>query len=393
MTEPAAASVPTEPGNFPDAEFATRIATVRERMARQDLDALCLTGPENIYYLTGLDHQGFFAFHALIVPASGALTLITREMERATAQAQLRDTRFFGFDDGTAPHAAVLAVLSDLGLANARIGIEKERLSLPPGVYEALRSALPGVDWMDASLLVDGVRLVKSELEIEYTRRAAGVSDAMMEAALTVARPGVNECTVAAEAYRAMALAGGEYPAFAPFIRPSPRMAQEHTTWRDRELQAGESLFLEMAGCLARYHAPLGRFVHLGRAPEGSDAVRRICHEAFDRLVDTLRPGMRAAEAYDIWFRHVERAGIPDYHRHHCGYVVGLAFPPSWTGGSAVVGLRHDSDLVLEAGMVFHLMSWLLGTGQGDYFLSNTVLLSADGCEVLTRSPCLLESD
>ena len=80
------------------------------------------------------------------------------------------------------------------------------------------------------------------------------------------------------------------------------------------------------------------------------------------------------------------RQASPHYCRHHCDYVVGLGFPPSWTGGSMVVGLRHDSDLVLRPGMVFHLLSWLIGTGRGDYFLSNTGLLTEDGCEVLTKT-------
>ena len=70
-----------------------------------------------------------------------------------------------------------------------------------------------------------------------------------------------------------------------------------------------------------------------------------------------------------------------------CGYVVGLGFPPSWTGGSMVVGLRHASDLVLPPGMVFHLLSWLMGTGRGDYFFSNAAVLTDEGCEILTTTP------
>ncbi len=385
-------TVADDSGAFPRSEYATRLDSVRARMASSGLDCLLVTKPENIYYLVGLDHQGFFAFHLLVVPLRGPLTLVTRAMERATAEAQLPDTEFVGYADGTDPAAVIGEVVHGTGNVLERIGIEQESLCFPPYIHEALRGALREAEWVNASWLIDELRLVKSPLEIEYTRRAARVSDAMMQAALEVSRPGVNEQVIAAEIYHAMALAGGSYPAFAPFIRPSPRMAQEHTTWHDRELQEGEALFLEMAGCVARYHAPLGRFLHLGRAPAGSDYVRGVCHEAFDLLVETMHAGMAAADVYATWFRHVEAAGISDYHRHHCGYLVGLGFPPSWTGGSSVVGLRHDSELVLEQGMVFHLMSWLLGTGKGDYFLSNTVVLTDNGCETLTRSPYPLES-
>ena len=83
----------------------------------------------------------------------------------------------------------------------------------------------------------------------------------------------------------------------------------------------------------------------------------------------------------------VDAAGMPEYRRHHCGYLVGIGFPPSWTGGNKVTGLRHDSDLEIRTGMTFHAMSWFTGTGRGDYFVSNTVLLGPDGAEVLTRAP------
>ena len=76
----------------------------------------------------------------------------------------------------------------------------------------------------------------------------------------------------------------------------------------------------------------------------------------------------------------MDEAELAHYRRHHHGYVVGLGFPPTRTGGSMVVGLRHDRDLVLRLHMVLHLLSCLIGTGRGDYFVSNTALLTEAGC-------------
>jgi Xaa-Pro dipeptidase len=209
----------------------------------------------------------------------------------------------------------------------------------------------------------------------------------MLQAAIATAAPGVNEREVAAAVHRAMILAGGGTPGFGPFIRPTPRLGQEHTTWQDRKLVAGEALLLEMAGCVKRYHAPAGRFVFIGRRPPGAREIEQVCIEAFDRVVEAIVPGVTAADVYRAWQSRVDEAGLAHYRRHHCGYLVGLGFPPSWTGGSMVVGLRHDRDLVLRPGMVFHLLSWLIGTGRGDYFVSNTALLTEAGCEVLTKTP------
>jgi Xaa-Pro dipeptidase len=112
-----------------------------------------------------------------------------------------------------------------------------------------------------------------------------------------------------------------------------------------------------------------------------------IAQDAFDAVVGTLKDGVLARDVYAAWQGVVDKAGLGHYQRHHCGYLVGIGVPPSWTGGNYVLGLRRDSDRVIRTGMSFHILSWLMGTGQGDYFISNTVLLAEGGPEVLTRSP------
>jgi Xaa-Pro dipeptidase len=146
-------------------------------------------------------------------------------------------------------------------------------------------------------------------------------------------------------------------------------------------------VFLELSGCVRRYHAPLGRLVFLGAAPTGAERMAAVSQDAFDAVLGALRPGALAREVYAAWQGVVDRAGLAHYRRHHCGYLVGIGFPPSWTGGNRVTGLRHDSDLVLRTGMSFHILSWLMGTGQGDHFVSDTVLLTETGPVVLTTAP------
>jgi Xaa-Pro dipeptidase len=194
----------------------------------------------------------------------------------------------------------------------------------------------------------------------------------------------VNERDVAAAVYEAMVCHGGEPPGFSPFVRSTARLGQEHRTWEDQTLRAGDALFVELAGCVRRYHAAMGRLIYISGAPAAAQVMARVCLEAFAAAAAALRPGARARDVYDAWQDRVDAAGLAHYRRHHCGYMIGIGFPPSWVGGNKVVGLRHDSDLQLEAGMVFHLMSWLMGTGRGNYFVSDTARVTADGCEVLT---------
>ena len=141
-----------------------------------------------------------------------------------------------------------------------------------------------------------------------------------------------------------------------------------------------------MAGCVGRYHAPIGRLAFAGRAPAGTDDVAAICRAAQGKVLEAMRPGTTGAEVYNAWQSVVDEAGLSHYRRHHCGYCVGVAFPPTWTGGIGVVSLNPESDLVLEPNMVFHQLSWLLGCGRGDFFVSDTVLVGDEGGERLTNT-------
>lgn len=374
---------------FTQEEHDQRLQRLRQAMQARNLDACLISQPENIYYLCGLDHFGYFAYHALIVTHTGPMTLIARAMEQVTMDLFLVNTVFHGFADGDDRAAFSARVLRERAVARGTLGVEKASPFLPPLITEGLATQLPQLQQCDTSGLVDGLRQRRSAREIAYSRQAATVAEAMMRAAIDAAASGVNEREIAAEVQRAMILAGGELPGFGPFIRSSTRLGQEHRTWDDHVLQHGEALFVELAGCARRYHAAMGRLLFVGEASPGSAEMADVCQEAFEAARAAMRPGACARDVYAAWQAHVDAAGLAHYRRHHCGYLIGLGFPPSWVGGSMVTGLRHDSDLQLQAGMTFHLTSWLMGAGaaigrKGDYFVSDTVLVTEQGCERLT---------
>jgi Xaa-Pro dipeptidase len=301
---------------------------------------------------------------------------------------QLTNARFVGYGDLDDPAQTTCKSLVEAGLASGRLGIEKNSLFLPLRIAEGIMAGLPGAQWSDISDLVFHHRSAQSPRELEYTRQAATVTDAIMRAAIDTATAGVSEQDVAAEVHRAMILAGGEFPGFGPFIRSTPTLGEEHGTWTDRVLQEGDVLFVELSGCVRRYHAPMGRLIFIGEAPPGTQEIEQVCLEAFAATVKAIRPGTSADAVYQAWQDRVDAAGLSHYRRHHCGYMVGGAFPPAWSGGGVPVGLRHNSPLKLRAGMAFHLMSWLMHTGRpGDYFVSDTAIVTEDGCEVLTTVP------
>jgi len=372
---------------FSDKELANRLTAVRSEMAARDLEIAVLSQPESVFYLIGLDHWGYFAPTHLIVPQNGDLVLVTRAMERVTIENQVRNARFAGHSDSESAAGKLADELSALGISGKRLGFEIETSGFTYHAGQDLFEHLGTADWTNISGLVDGLRLVKSPEEQNLMRAAARAADAGTLAAIAAIQDGAREADVAAECLAAMTRAGGTPPGFGPFIRPEARIAEEHTSWGDGIYRRGEKVMLEVAGCVARYNAPMGRFVHLGTIRDEDAQMADLSKRAFQGILDGLTPGVRARDVYNAWQTVVDEAGMPEYRRHHCGYLVGIGFPPSWTGGNKVTGLRHDSDLEIKEGMTFHAMSWFTETGRGDYFVSNTVLLGPDGAEVLTQTP------
>ena len=397
---------------FPDEEYRRRWQCVRESMSRRGLDACLISSPENVYYLTGLDYQGYFAFQGLLLPLEGRPFLVTRAMEWATVRDLAPNVEHVGYPDGAAappegrpdgpepatpsdftpPVEAVRTAIHDAGAGSGRIGLEKVSNFLQFGIAEGIIARTPEATWDDASGLVEVCRVVQSPRELECTRAAAAISDAMTRSAIATAGPGAPMTDIVAASYATMIQRGGIPPGFTPLVRSTQNLEHEHGTWdlargyAEGRLKSRDLLFLELSGCVRRYHAPIGRLVYVGDVPKQTVRVHATSRDAIDAVVAAMGPGVKAREVYQVWQESLNRAGFAEYRRHHCGYSVGIGFPPSWSGSGVPMGLRPGSELALRPGMVFHLLSWLLGTGHGSAFVSDAVVVTGEGCEHLTSA-------
>ncbi len=331
---------------FTPGEFGRRVDAVRTTMRERELAALCVVSPENVYYLSGLNHQGHFAFTLLVLPLEGQPRLVTRAMERVTVAAQVPHCVHITFGDDENPATAAARAVRQVTGSGDRVGLERASMSLPLAVWDEMREMLGDLEWTDGSGLVEALRAVKSPAEIEH-------------------------------------------PGIPPLIRGHDILLQEHVIGpRDRELGAGDGLFMELSGSVGRYHAPVSRMVYVGRAPAGTERAAEIAIAGLEVVRASLRPGAVTSGVYDAWQCVIDEGlGHDRYRRHHCGYLVGIGFPPSWVGGSAVVGIRKGGDLVVREGMTFHVLSWILDQQPADYVVSDTVLVTASGGEPLTTTP------
>jgi Xaa-Pro dipeptidase len=366
---------------FPPAEYERRLGELRDRMAGRLLDAVVITDPENLMYLTDYQTTGYSFFQALVVPLDGEPWMITRNMEESNVLARtwVEITRPYP-DNGDAIQLLVLT-LAEFGLADARVGYERNSYFLPAYQQDRIRTAFVDGELLDCFGIVEQGRLRKSPAEVEIMRKAAVAAEAGMRAGIEACRPGVTENDVAAAICDAMFRAGGEFPAVMPYVASGPRSMIGHATWEGRTLQAGEHVFLEIGGCYRRYHAALMRTVVLGELSPSLVAAQDRMKFALDELRTVMRPGLTVSDADNLVRNIITDNEVGARLVTRSGYSIGIAFPPSWDEGY-ILSLNQGDSTVLEEGMTFHVIPWMWGVdGDKTVGTSDTIRVTADGCE------------
>ena len=228
---------------FTDEELNQRLKKTKTLMESNNLDLIILSAPENIFYLTGLDHWGYFAPTVLIVSLKDTPVLITREMERVVIRNQVRNANFMGHSDTETPADVVEKYLKGK-TSGKSIGVEEWSSGLSYGMGFQIKKQVESSQWKNITGLLDKVKLVKSVAEQEFMRAAAHAAEAGTEAAIAAIHDGALEADVAAECLAAMTRAGCTPPGFGPFLRPAHRMSEAHTSWGNGN--HSEAVFLEV---------------------------------------------------------------------------------------------------------------------------------------------------
>lgn len=366
---------------FPPEEYERRIHDLRQRMAQRRLDAVVITDPENLMYLTDYQTTGYSFFQALVVPLEDEPIMITRAMEESNVieRTWVEHTRPYP-DTGDAIQELVLA-LNQSGLGTKRVGYERNSYFFPAYQQDRIHTSFQHGVLLDCFGIVESGRLRKSDVEIEVMRKAARATEAGMAAGLEAAVPGATENDVAAAISAAMFRAGGEFPAVMPYVASGPRSMIGHATWEGRVIEPDDHLLLEVGGCYRRYHTAMMRTVITGELSSSMLKAQERMKTALYELKSLMGPGMTVSDADSIVRRIISDNDIGARLVTRSGYSIGIAFPPSWDEGY-ILSLNPGDFSVLEPGMTFHVIPWMWGVeGKRTVGISDTIRVTEDGCE------------
>jgi ectoine hydrolase len=279
------------------------------------------------------------------------------------------------------------AMIRDRGFGTKRIGVELENYYFSAKAFLVLQQELPDAVLVDATALVNWQRAVKSGEEVAFMRKAARISENIVDHIVERVEPGLKKTELVAEIY-GKAIRGseddwGDYPAIVPLLPSGSDAAAPHLTWDGRIFERDMATFFEIAGCYRRYHAPLCRTIYLGKPPQHIRDAETALVEGLEAGLDAARAGNTASDIARALALPLERAGIDRSAR--AGYPIGLSYPPDW--GERTISIRIGDETVLEPGMTFHFMPGLWMADWGLEITESILIRDSGPAECLCDRP------
>jgi Xaa-Pro dipeptidase len=351
--------------------FAQRVSPASQVYVVLQADAL--DEPTLVAPLADIDMQAQFPAALASVRTYGKRMVIEHQGEPLDEEAA-RYAPLAGLDPSDSPTAALLAALAALP-AESRIAIDDR------GMSAASRDAVHakyGDRIVAGPAVLDSIRMIKTPEEVRRLEAAALTIESSYEAAIQAAAEGVSEAELASVFDRNTiekgsrvhftVLAFGERGAL-PNAVP--------TAWR--QLRLGDTIRFDIGCKTELYSSDIARTAVFG---EPSDKVARYYDAILageQRMLEVMRPGIAAKHVFAAAVEATREAGIPHYRRHHVGHGIGLdTYDPPL--------LDETTETPLEAGMVFEIETPYYELGFGGLQVEDTVVITDDGCRLLTRS-------
>jgi Xaa-Pro aminopeptidase len=358
--------------------FSERLRRFRQVLSQKELDSFLVAVPENRYYLSGYAAEDLNLTESsgyLLITADTAYLLTDPRYEEA-AKAEAPDFELAIYTQGLPQ--VLPELLSEL--KTERLGVESHFLTWKrcSEVEGALGKTRPSSQLVHTENLIEQLRIVKDESEIEYILKSVRLTEKALQAAWDFLAPGRTEKEVAWVIEKAIREGGGQAVSFPPIAATGPNAALPHAVPTDRRVGRGESVVLDLGSKLDGYCSDMTRTWISGEPAPGLAEIYRIVRDAQLAAQSVIRAGVDSVEVDSAARDLIRNAGYGENFGHGLGHGVGLAVHEK-------PGLRKVDPVTLEENMVVTVEPGIYLPGFGGVRLENMVRITNTGCELLTR--------
>ncbi|KRE98543.1 Xaa-Pro dipeptidase [Paenibacillus sp. Soil766] len=345
-----------------------RIERLRESMQQQELPALLITNAYNRTYVSGFTGSSGYV---LITLDRAILLTDFRYMTQAPQQAKL----FEVVEHKAKAIESVRELLQQQGIT--KLGFEQSDVSY--GDFLNYQQGLPGIEFVPTSRLVELIRMVKDEGELQVMQEAADLADQTFTHILNFIKPGVKELDIALEIEVFIRKNGGTSTSFETIVASGERSALPHGKASDRILQGNEFVKLDFGAYYKGYCSDITRTVMLGKPTDKHKEIYDIVLEAQLHCLANLKPGITGRDG-DAFARDViVKRGYGDYFGHGTGHGLGMEIHES-------PRVSKTEDMILTPGMVVTVEPGIYLPDFGGVRIEDDVVITETGIKILTHS-------
>ncbi len=346
------------------------------RAARLDIVAL-IPGP-NHRYLFDAVHFVLERPIVIFLALDAAPVAVIPELEIPLFERHAVQARLFAYTDAGGYQSAFRDALIALESPGKTIGVEGLFMRFFEG--EAIRSAAPDAEVIDASAALEELRMIKDAGEVAALRRAIEISEDALQATLDEARAGMSEIELADILENHMRKMGGEGLSFDTILHAGGNTALPHSGPLSYRMQRGDPLIFDFGASFGGYCADITRTVFLGQVSAEQRDFYTVVQAANAAGRQAAKPGV-TAESVDLATRQVFiEAGYESLLRHRTGHGLGLQ-------AHEAPYIVEGNQRRLEAGMVFTIEPGIYRMGEIGVRIEDDVLITEAGCESLTSFP------
>ena len=377
---------------FSKEEYISRLSKVKKIMDQKNMDIIILTDPSNMNYLTGYDGWSFYVPQGVIVSLDKNEPIWfgrKQDSKGAILTTYLKNENILGYPEDLIqappkhPYDFVADFIHNNRWSNKNIGVEMDSYYYTAENHNRLITHCPNVTFKNAHLLVNWIRYVKSETEINYMKEAAKLVQAGMQTAFDEIKPGVKQSYVAGKIQNTLLGGnkniniGGEYSGLNIILASGKSASASHLTPTDKKFNVNEGTIIELGGVKHRYHCALSRTVYIGEPDKKLNETIKITNEGIEKAIESTKPGNTCHDVAVAFWNVLEKYGVEKESR--AGYSIGIGYPPDW--GEHTLSIRKNEMTVLKPNVTYHLMAgmWMDTWGLE---LSESIRVTDDGCEL-----------
>ncbi|WP_439644829.1 M24 family metallopeptidase [Aneurinibacillus tyrosinisolvens] len=349
--------------------MTAKINAIRKQLDAHNIDGLLVTNAYNRRYTTGFTGSSGYC---LITEQGAELITDFRYVEQAAQQAE-------GFD--VIRHEAdivetVAARVKQYGVK--KLGFEKNHVTY--ALFERLEALNPNVELVPVSSIIEELRLLKTPDEVAIIKEAAAIADNTFTHILSFIKPGMTELQVANEMEFHMRSQGASSSSFDTIVASGLRSALPHGVASEKAIEKGDMITLDFGAYYKGYCSDITRTIAVGEPGDKLKEIYNVVLKAQLNGVQHMKAGLTGIQADALTRDIIKEAGYGEYFGHSTGHGIGLEVHE----GPA---LSMRGNQILAPGMMVTVEPGIYIEGTGGVRIEDDVLITEDGCEIITKSP------